>query len=381
MLFGLRAQYPCNSPMLEFIDLKSQYRSLQKLIRERMDAVLERGQYILGPEVTELEEKLAAYAGVKHCIACSSGTDALLLALMALGIGPGDEVITSPFSFIATGEMIALLRATPVFVDIRQDTFNLDAELLEQAITKRTRALIPVSLYGQCADMDEINGIATRFGIPVIEDAAQSFGATYKGRKSCALSPIACTSFYPAKPLGCYGDGGACFADDDTLAGKIRQISLHGEDGRYHHVSLGLNGRLDTLQAAILLAKLTVFASELDARQHIAALYNEILRSAVQTPYIEPFNTSSFAQYTIQVDRRDVLRQRLQQDGIPTAVHYPVPIHLQPAFEHLGKPAGSFPVSEAAARRVLSLPMHPYLEKSHLEGIADSIKKAIEVFV
>lgn len=367
--------------MLEFIDLKTQYRLLQKQISGRMDAVLERGQYILGPEVNQLEEELAGYAGVKHCIGCSSGTDALLLALMAHGIGPGDEVITSPFSFIATGEMIALLRATPVFVDIRPDTFNLDPGAIEQAFTKRTKAIIPVSLYGQCADFDSINSIAARFGIAVIEDAAQSFGATYKGRKSCGLSLIGCTSFYPSKPLGCYGDGGACFTDDDVLAGKMRRLSLHGDEGRYQHTVLGLNGRLDTLQAAVLLAKLTVFDSELDARRRVAAVYDERLSGVVQTPFIEPFNASTFAQYTIKVDRRDSLRQRLHQVGIPTAVHYPVPIHLQPAFEHLGKPPGSFPASEEAARRVLSLPMHPYLERSQIEEIASSIKKAVEVCV
>lgn len=367
--------------MFEFIDLKTQYRLLQKNIGERIDAVLERGQYILGPEVAELEQRLAAYVGVKHCIACSSGTDALLMALMALDVGPGDKVITSPFSFVATAEMVALLRATPVFVDIRKDTFNLDPELLEQAVTKHTKAIIPVALYGQCADMDEINAIAARFGIPVIEDAAQSFGATYKGRKSCALSLISCTSFYPAKPLGCYGDGGACFTADDALARRMRQISVHGEEGRYHHVSLGLNGRLDTLQAAVLLAKLAVFDSELEERRRAAGIYSELLAGIVQTPYIEPFNTSTFAQYTIQMDHRESLRKKLQQLGIPTAVHYPTPIHLQPALEYLGKPRGSFSISEEAAGRVLSLPMHPYLERSQVEEIANCVKKAVEVCV
>ena len=366
---------------LEFIDLKKQYRLLESEIQERMTKVLLHGQYILGPEVKELEEKLATYAGVKHCIGCSSGTDALLIALMALGIGPGDEVITSPFSFIATGEVIALLRATPVFVDIDPNTFNLNPKLIEDALTPRTKAIIPVSLYGQCADFDEINAIASRFGIPVIEDAAQSFGATYKGRQSCSLSLIGCASFFPSKPLGCYGDGGACFTDDEVLATKMRQIAAHGQDRRYHHCILGINGRLDTLQAAILLAKLTVFDSELEARNRAADLYSRLLGGVVKVPFIEAFNTSTYAQYTVEVENRERLQESLRQDGIPTAVHYPVPIHLQPAFAHLRKGVGSFPNSEEAAKRVLSLPMHPYLAKEDAELIAGSVKKALEVCV
>lgn len=363
-------------PSIPFIDLARQQERIKPDLDCRIQAVLNHGQYIMGPEIKVLEDRLAAYCGAKHAIALSSGTDALLVAMMALGIGAGDEVITSPFTFIATGEMIALLGATPVFVDIEPDTYNIDPCLIEAAITPKTRAIMPVSLYGQCADFDAINTIAARHNLPVIEDACQSFGATCNGRKSCSLSTIGCTSFFPSKPLGCYGDGGACFTNDDTLAVQMRQIMAHGQDRRYHHPVLGINGRLDSLQAAVLLAKLEIFEDEVTQRARIGARYSELLGTTVVTPALREGNTSVYAQYTVLVPNRDTLQQRLQEQGIPTAVHYPVPLHLQPVFGYLEKPAGSFPVAEAAAERVMSLPMHPYLSEIELKTIATAVKGA-----
>lgn len=374
---------------IPFIDLNKQQQRILPDIERRMAAVLRHGQYILGPEITELEKKLAAYTGSKHCITVSSGTDALLIALMALGIGAGDEVITTPFTFIATGEVIALLGATPVFIDIDPVTYNMDPTLLEAAITQKTRAIMPVSLYGQCADFDAINAVANRVNatrsdaathIAVIEDACQSFGATYKGRKSCALSHIGCTSFFPSKPLGCYGDGGACFTDDDAIAAKIRQVMNHGQDRRYHHPMIGVNGRCDTLQAAILLAKMEIFPEEVELRSAVGAAYSAafaVANPAVVTPVVIEHNTSVYAQYTIQVPDRDKLQQVLQTKGVPTAVHYPVPLNLQPAFANLNKPSGSFPVAEAVAGRVMSLPMHPYLSKDDMQTIVDAVASAL----
>ncbi|WP_036300595.1 DegT/DnrJ/EryC1/StrS family aminotransferase [Methylomarinum vadi] len=361
---------------IPFIDLKSQYRVLEHEIKARIDKVLEHGQYIMGPEVRELEEKLADYVGVKHCIAGSSGTDTLLIAMMALGIGQGDEVITTPFTFIATGEMIALLGATPVFVDIDPKTYNIDPSKIEAAITSKTKAIMPVSLYGQCADFDAINAIGEKHGLPVIEDGAQSFGATYKGRRSCSLSTIGSTSFFPSKPLGAYGDGGALFTDDDELAKNMREIRVHGQDRRYHHVCIGINGRLDTMQAAILLVKLEHFDWEVKQRQEIADRYSTVLAgigSKITIPFVEKYNSSVFAQYTIQVEKRDKVQELLKKANIPTAVHYPVPLNRQPAlacpdrFEH----------SECAAERVLSLPMHPYLDDVHMEQVVTSLLKAV----
>jgi len=359
---------------IEFIDLKTQQERIRPELDRRMKAVLAHGQYVMGPEVKELEERLAVYVGVKHCVSASSGTDTLLIALMALGIGPGDEVITSPFTFIATGEMIALTGAQPVFVDIDSRTFNIDPAKIEAAITPRTKAIMPVSLYGQCADFDAINIIAGKYSLPVIEDGAQSFGATYKGRRSCGLSTIGSTSFFPSKPLGCYGDGGALFTNDDVLANAMREIRVHGQDRRYHHPRIGINGRLDTFQAAVLLAKLELFDYEVEARARIGARYSELLKDAVVTPSIEPLNTSVYAQYTVQVDSRELVQTKLQEQGIPTAVHYPVPLHLQPVFSGLGMGEGSFPVAEAAAKRVMSLPMHPYLTEEDLAFIAGAVK-------
>lgn len=361
---------------IEFADLKAQYRHLKGPIDARIKAVLDHGKFIMGPEIAELESKLATYAGARHCVGVSDGTMALLIAMMALDIGPGDEVITTPFTFIATGEMIALLHATPVFVDIDPNTYNIDPAKIEAVITSRTRAIMPVSLYGQCADFDAINAIAVKHRLAVIEDGAQSFGAIYKGRRSCALSTIGTTSFFPSKPLGCYGDGGACFTDDDSLAKRMRQISLHGQDRRYHHPIIGLNGRLDTLQAAIVLAKLEVFDTEIAVRARVGARYSELLAGRVKTPLISPNCTSVFAQYTIEVDNRAQVQDKLKAAGVPTTVHYPVPLNMQPAFAGLGKGEGSFPRSEAASRRVLSLPMHAYLDEPTQDLIVAAVRDA-----
>lgn len=365
------------SETIPFIDLKSQYRALEDNIKSRINKVLEHGQYVMGPEVAELESRLAEYVGVKHCISASSGTDTLMIAMMALGIGPGDEVITSPFTFIATGEMIALIGATPVFVDIDPKTYNIDSSKIEAAITPKTKAIMPVSLYGQCADFDAINAIADKYGLPVIEDAAQSFGATYKGKKSCALSTIGSTSFFPSKPLGAYGDGGALFTNDDALAKIMREIRAHGQERHYYHVRLGVNGRLDTIQAAVLLAKMDIFPEEITARNEVADKYNSLLRSKLSTPHIESYNTSVYAQYTILVDNRSDVQQKLKDLGVPTAVHYPIPLNLQPAFANLNQGEGSFPISESIAKRVLSLPMSPYLQDRLIHRIADAVLEAV----
>lgn len=361
---------------MEFIDLKSQYQRLKKEIDARIQRVLDHGQYILGPEVTELEEKLAAYTDSKYCIAVANGTDALQIAQTALGIGPGDEVITPGFTYIATAETVALLGAKPVYVDIDPRTYNLDPTLLEAAITPRTKAIIPVSLYGQCADYDAINTIAQKHNLPVIEDAAQSFGATYKGRKSCNLTTIACTSFFPSKPLGCYGDGGALFTNDDELAKIMRQIARHGQDRRYHHIRVGVNSRLDTIQAAILLPKLAVFDEELAQRQVVAQRYTQQLSQGgiATTPYTEAHNTSAWAQYTIQVDNREQVQESLKAAGIPTAVHYSIPLNKQPAVVDT---KAQLPYGDAAAQRVLSLPMHPYLNESAQQQIISTMQSAL----
>lgn len=373
------------SETIPFIDLKSQYKALEENIKSRINTVLEHGQYVMGPEVAELEAKLAEFVGVKHCISASSGTDTLMIAMMALGIGAGDEVITTPFTFIATGEMIALLGAIPVFVDIDPKTYNLDPAKIEAAITSKTKAIMPVSLYGQCADFDAINAIADKYGLPVIEDAAQSFGATYKGRKSCNLSTIGSTSFFPSKPLGAYGDGGALFTNDDALAKAMREIRVHGQEKRYYHSRIGINGRLDTLQAAILLAKLDRFDWEVEQRARLGARYTQLIQqgnvenktASIITPEIEPHNTSVYAQYTIRVKNREQVQQKLKEASIPTAVHYPVPLHLQPAFISLRQGEGSFPISEAIAKEVMSLPMGPDLNEKDQVIICEAIRRTI----
>ena len=347
---------------MEFIDLKAQQARIKPQLDAAIARVLAHGQYILGPEVGELEEKLAACTGAKHCITVANGTDALQIAQMALGIGRGDEVITPGFNYIATAETAALLGAMPVYVDIDPRTYNLDPSLLEAAITPCTKAIIPVSLYGQCADFDAINAIAARHGIPVIEDAAQSFGASYKGRKSCNLTTIACASFFPSKPLGCYGDSGAIFTNDDELAKVIRQIARHGQDRRYHHIRVGVNSRMDTLQAAILLAKLAVFEEEIVLRQGVATHYDRLLNEAgiLTTPYVEPHNTSVYAQYTIRVHDREAIQERLNSARIPTAIHYPTPLNKQPA---VANPNVHLPIGDSAAGQVMSLPMSPDLSE------------------
>lgn len=356
---------------MEFIDLKSQQARIKGRIDAGIARVLAHGQYILGPEVAELEEKLAAYTGAKHCISVANGTDALQIALMALGVGPGDEVITPGFTYIATAEAAAVLGAKPIYVDIDPRTYNLDPVLLEAAITPRTKAVIPVSLYGQCADFDAINAIAARHGITVIEDAAQSFGATYKGRKSCNLTVIATTSFFPSKPLGCYGDGGAIFTSDEELAEVMRQIARHGQEKRYHHVRIGMNSRLDTLQAAILLPKLEILDDELAARQHVAREYARRLNVAgIESPHVEPHNTSAWAQYTVRVEDRPTVLQALKDAGIPTAIHYPLPLNKQPA---VADASAKLPHGDLAAEQVISLPMHPYLAAPDLATIARAI--------
>jgi UDP-2-acetamido-2-deoxy-ribo-hexuluronate aminotransferase len=345
---------------MEFIDLKTQYNELRESINSRIQTVLDHGQYIMGPEVKELEDKLSAYTGAKHCITVASGTEALLIALMAIDIKPGDEVITTPFSFIATAEVIVLLGAKPVFVDIEPDTCNINATLIEAKITHKTKAIMPVSLYGQPADMDEINAIAEKHGLIVIEDAAQSFGATYKGKKSCNLSTIGCTSFFPSKPLGCYGDGGAIFTSDDSLAQAMREIRVHGQSKRYVHTRVGVGGRMDTLQCAIVLAKLERFDWEVEQRIKIGAGYNQLLTGKVKTVTQRPDRTSVFAQYTVFVENRENVQAALKDKDIPTAVHYPVPMHIQPAYSHLCCPE-CCPESVKAAERVMSLPMHSNL--------------------
>lgn len=366
-----------SEPMMPFADLKAQYKALRPQIRARIDRVLEHGQFILGPEVGELEERLAAYTGAKHCVTVASGTEALLISLMALGIGPGDEVITTPFTFVATVEVIVLVGATPVFVDIEPETCNLDARLLEAKITKKTKAIMPVSLYGQPADMDEINAIAARHGnIPVIEDAAQSFGAEYRGVKSGHLSTLGCTSFFPSKPLGCYGDGGAILTSDDALAQACREIRVHGQSKRYVHTRIGVGGRMDTLQCAIVLAKLERFDEEVVKRQAVAKRYHACLGDGAGIyellPWPKPDRSSVFAQYTILVKERERIQAHLAERGIPTAVHYPIPLNQQPAYAHL---CGSDPTPIAAeiASRVMSLPMHPDL----CEGDQDRVVEAL----
>lgn len=358
---------------MQFIDLVAQQDRIKDKLNANIQKVLAHGQYILGPEVHELEEKLSAYTSAKYCITCANGTDALQIAQMAFGIGPGDEVITPGFTYIATAETVAVLGAKPIYVDINPKTYNLDVEQLEAAITPRTKAIIAVSLYGQCADYDAINAIAAKHNIPVIEDAAQSFGASYKGKKSCNLTTVACTSFFPSKPLGCYGDGGAIFTNDEALATVIRQIARHGQDRRYHHIRVGVNSRLDTLQAAILLPKLEILDDEMQARQRVAETYNQLFTEAGITtiPFIEAHNQSAWAQYTIQVDNRDEVQAKLKEQGIPTAVHYPIPLNKQPAVADAN---ALLPVGDAVAERVMSLPMHPYLKFENIEFIVKKIK-------
>lgn len=357
---------------MQFINLQYQYESIKQDVNERIQKVLDHGKYISGPEIQELESKLASFVGVKHCIGMSSGTDALLVAMMALGIKPQDEVITTPFSFMATAETIALLGAKPIFVDIDPRTYNIDPKKIAGAITAKTKLIMPVSLYGQCADFDEINKIAKQHNIPVLEDGAQSFGAMYKGRMSCGLTDISATSFFPSKTLGCYGDGGACFTDDDKLAAIMKEVRDHGQDRRYHHIRVGINGRLDTLQAAILLAKLEIFPKEVELRKSAGDNYTRLLKDHCVTPFIEEFNTSVYAQYTVLINERDAVQEKLKAYDIPTAIHYPIPLNKQPIFEaEYGSLA--LPVTEDIAKRVISLPMHAYITDSEQRYVAEKL--------
>jgi len=385
---------------MRFIDLEVQQQRIRKEIEGRIQAVLNHGRYIMGPEIEELEKVLGAYVGVKHGIGCASGTDALLLALMAYGIGPGDAVFTTPFTFMATAEVIALLRATPVFVDIEPDTFNMDPKKLEEAVEAlkagksslyppskpsegpalRPRAVIAVDLFGLPADYDRIGSIARQHGLPVIQDAAQSFGAEHAGRKACAMAAIGCTSFFPAKPLGCYGDGGMCFTDNDGLAGQMRSLRVHGQGPhKYENVRIGINGRLDTMQAAILLAKFEIFPEEVQLRGQVAQRYTQLIGQAgspVVPPTIPEEYVSVWAQYSVLAKdegSRSILLEKLKNAGIPTAIYYPKPLHLQSAFNSLGHREGDFPVSEGCARRIFSLPMHPYLSGEDQERVVAAL--------
>lgn len=363
---------------MQFIDLKTQQLRIRDDLEQRLGTLLDHGQYILGPEVTEMEETLATYVGVKHCVSAASGTDALLLALLALETGPGDEVITTPFSFIATAEVIGLVGATPVFVDIDPVTYNIDPTAIVAAITERTRAILPVGLFGLCADMDTISEIAADHNLPVIEDAAQSFGARYKGRRSCGLSTIGCTSFFPAKPLGCYGDGGACFTNDEALASRLRELRNHGQDRPYHHPRLGINGRMDGMQAAVILSKMAIFDEEVEARARIGARYSTLLADAdCVTPYIPADYDSVYAQYTLQVKDREHVRQTLREASIPTAVYYPITLDQQPALRAIGRSVGNLEVTHALAEQVVSLPMHPYLDEETQDRIVDVLREAL----
>ena len=362
-----------------FVDLKAQQDRIRPELEAGLHRVLHHGIYINGPEIIQLEHRLADFAGVQHCICVSSGTDALLIAMMALGIKPGDEIITTPFTFFATSEMIAMLGAVPVYVDIDPHTFNIDASKIEAAFTDKTRAILPVSLYGQCSDMDAINSIAARYDVSVIEDAAQSFGATYKQQPSCSLSDIACTSFFPAKPLGAYGDAGACFTQDAALAQLMRQIRDHGQERRYHSVRLGVNGRMDTMQAVVLLAKMEIFHDELERRQKVAANYHTKLRALeneglLVLPRVESYSTSSWAQYTLRVANRDDVQAAMKTRGIPTAIHYPVALFEQPAYLSNNN---NCPETVRAAQEVMSLPIHPYLSLEEQKEIVVALAESL----
>lgn len=370
---------------IEFIDLKAQYAHLKATVDARIHRVLDHGQYIMGPEVRELEEKLEAYTGTRYCISCASGTEALLMSLMALDIGPGDEVITTPFTFVATAEVMVLLGIKPVFVDIERDTCLMNASLIEAKITSRTKAIMPVSLYGQVCDMDVINAVASKHGnLPVIEDAAQSFGADYRGsdaanRKSCNLSTIGCTSFFPSKPLGCYGDGGAIFTNDDALAKTLREIRVHGQEHRYYHTRVGVGGRMDTLQCAVVLAKLERFDWEVRRRIELGDAYRSQLSRLglpIELVTVRSDRNSVWAQLTVMVKNRARVQQKLQEQGVPTAVHYPVPINMQPAYQHLCCPECT-PNSRWAAEHVMSLPMSPDLDNDTLHRIVAALQQAI----
>lgn len=363
---------------MDFIDLKEQYRRYRQEIDAEIARVLESAQFIMGPAVGELEADLAQHTGVSHAIGCSSGTDALLLCLLAKGLSRGDEVLVPDFTFFATAEVVSFLGARPVFVDIQESTFNIDPDLLESRITEKTRGIIPVSLFGQCVDMDRILEIAGRHGLWVIEDAAQSYGSRYRGKRSGSIAELSATSFFPAKPLGCYGDGGAVFTNDDGVAMRIRELLNHGQSERYKHSSIGLNGRLDTLQAAVLKVKLRHFDVEMARKRQAAAIYVELLSPHVRTPSVEPWNESVWAQFTVRSPQRDRILSYLQKKGIPTAVHYPIPLHAQSAFSSEGLRDDAFPVSTQASREVFSLPMHPFLCDADIDAVCAAVREALQ---
>jgi len=365
---------------MEFIDLKKQYRQYKEKMDKRIEENIESASFILGKDVRLLEEKLADYVSVKHAIGCSSGTDALLIALLAYDLKSGDEILTTPFTFIATAEVISFVGAKPVFVDIDENNYNVDPEKIEAKITERTKGIIPVSLYGQVPDMDRINKIAQKHRLFVVEDAAQSFGAVYKGKKSCGLTDIGATSFFPSKPLGGYGDGGMIFTDNEILAEKMRSLANHGQAQRYVHKYVGLNSRLDTIQAGVLLVKFEYFETEAEKRFKLGRKYSEMFAgSQVITPKIEDYTDRCvYAQYSIRLKNREAVISHLQKQGIPTAVHYPIPIHLQEAYQYLGYRAGDYPVSEKTAAEIMSLPMHPFLSSEEMEQIVKAVKEAIK---
>jgi dTDP-4-amino-4,6-dideoxygalactose transaminase len=377
---------------MEFIDLKRQYQAIKPSVQKRLNDILERTSFIMGKEVAELEEALARYSGSSYCLACSSGTDALLLPLMAMGVGPGDAVFTTTFTFIATAEVISLLGATPIFVDIDRKTYNIDTSKLREAILSvkngdaiaagvprelRPKAIIPVDLFGLCADYDALDAIAKEFGLFLLEDPAQSFGATLSGKKACSFGTMAATSFFPAKPLGCYGDGGAVFCADNGMLDVLKSLRVHGQGtDKYENVRIGINGRMDTMQAAVVLAKMEIFEEEMQQRQVVAARYTAGLRNKVIVPHIPEGMRSAWAQYSIQSENREEMMSTLKAKGIPTAIYYPKPLHLQKAFAALGYEKGQFPVAERIAARIFSLPMHPYLQEMDQDFIIEEIRKA-----
>jgi len=362
---------------IDFANLNLQYQKYKKDVDSNIQKVLNRSNYIMGEEVSKLERELESFTGAKHAIACSSGTDALLLAMMAIGIEPGDEIITSPFTFISSAETIAFLKAKPVFVDIEPDTYNIDANLIEAAITKKTKAIIPISLFGQPSDMNAIQSISNQYKLKVIVDGAQSFGSKYEFKTDSNIGDISTTSFFPAKPLGCYGDGGAVFTNNDEYASSIKMMRVHGQNKQYHHKYIGIGGRLDTLQAAVLLAKLPHYKNELEIRHMISEKYTNKLKNYLMTPLIKNKRTSSWAQYTLRVNEREILQTTLKDKGIPTAVYYPIPLHLQECFKYLNYKKGIFPTSEKAATQVISIPMNSFLTNDQLDYIIYNIQNNI----
>jgi UDP-2-acetamido-2-deoxy-ribo-hexuluronate aminotransferase len=363
---------------IDFANLQLQYQKYKLDIDTKIHSVLNKSNYIMGEEIVELERSLEKFTGSKYAITCSSGTDALLLAMMAMEINPGDEIITSPFTFISSAETISFIKAKPIFVDIESDTFNINVNLIEAAITKKTKAIMPVSLFGQPADMDAIYSIAKKYNLKVIVDGAQSFGSIYKNKTDSNHGDISCTSFFPAKPLGCYGDGGAIFTNDEGYAKKIKMLRVHGQNKRYYHKYIGMGGRMDTMQAAILLAKIPYYKEELQRRNNLALSYSSSLEGLIETPTIKLNRTSAWAQYTVRVNNRDIIRDKLKSVGIPTAVYYPLPLHLQECFSYLNYTKNDFPVSQKAAKEVMSIPMNAFFSDTEVDYIIEKLKKNLK---